>query len=1147
MKINCNRCGTEYNVDETQIPNTGLTIECENCQESIFVSANQAQPPGSPPPIPADAGESNKRYYVRKANGEIAGPWVQQAIVSMLEQQTLSGNETVSEDGRQWISLSEISVFANYHRMHQIDNAHHSVSEDAEIQLPDLPSHPIQTSVRPKNDLIDLPGPPDLRMDDLRDQPNQDADLPLPKPFGAIDLQDFEPRGETGELDLDGPEFDPAPISATGRGTLNLDDLPAPAGVSNLPTPAGVSDLPTPAGIADLPTPAVNLNLPTPTGQKTDKQLSQTTDDSGSFHFDEIFTIPETLPSEETKATIAEQKDFPPDDDEEDIVRFERPHAGPQDKAYHPKSLKTKLRLFLRTKTALMLGVACGITILGVGLGLGFFTDFGFFGINLITGQAGVSSKARKDIRIGLTALRNDSFPGYSTAVRSFSSAVTAHPKDLHPRALKTQALAALAIRFDQPGTRAKASELLASFARLEEADLEVEKARAITTLAMGREKTAATKLLSIVKQDPKDLMASIYLGWANLALEQFDSARGAFQKALALDATAPAPLYGIAQSFYRENNMEQARRYVEKLLSVAPNHVGGTLLKSALLFSGKKTEEAKATLIRVVKLEKTAARSEIAETETLLGKIARQAGESDTAREHFQAAIEANANNADALFGLGSLFFENGHFRDALKHFRLAKSQRPKSIEISLMIARCHLAMGNPTAANRVLQLLHKAVTKNARLEFLLGQTAQETNNPDTAAKYFQAAIELEPNYFEPYLYLSRVYLEQKKNAEAFAALEQAKAALPKSAVVHNAFGEAYMANGMLSEATSSFNEALKINPQLNIALFNFATALHQQGKNEEALATFEQLAQKDQNYPDLAIKLGDLNMVVKNYQAAAKAYEQAISVGEPSLELRLNAARAYIRANEPEKAIQITEKILRVQLGLPEATALHAEARLAQGRTTEAYFEIKQAIGREKRAEFFIIMGKVTLALTRHQEALEAYATAVKMLPNDLDVRFSFAKLLIQNGLVKDGLAQIRTFIKARPNFPEAYLLMGVALKDLGQEQKAIGAYLEALGKDPKLAEAHLHLGQIFYDNLKHSSAATHLQQAVELAPETTPWRPLAYFLLGQTCLKQKLNTKAIEAFKTFLEIAPPEDAARSEAEQILSGLGVELKTPN
>src|SRR5207244_9698154 len=114
--ITCEKCSAPYEIEDSRIPVSGFIMKCPACMHSFKVmragTPAAAAPPAPPAPGPAAAAPSATRYHVRRRTGKTFGPFVESAIVSMLQNGKLDGDEQVSTDGNRWMPLAAIAAFA---------------------------------------------------------------------------------------------------------------------------------------------------------------------------------------------------------------------------------------------------------------------------------------------------------------------------------------------------------------------------------------------------------------------------------------------------------------------------------------------------------------------------------------------------------------------------------------------------------------------------------------------------------------------------------------------------------------------------------------------------------------------------------------------------------------------------------------------------------------------------------------------------------------------------------------------------------------------------------------------------------------------------------------------------------------------------
>jgi tetratricopeptide (TPR) repeat protein len=1004
----------------------------------------------------------------------------------------------------------------------------------------------------PKPGIVDLPAPKAMRPPPSRPA----APPPVPKRGGGL---------EYGQIELGGDDTPDLlePKGAPGGGLDLADggvpDLVAPKrGTGASPPPPGITDLLTPkeygtedgVELDDLPVPAgrsVGLDVASEVGLPAPKRPAGAGPGAD---------VPDLLQPKSSLAPVVDvvaPKEQPVVGEEAEVVRFAPPareagvvvptyeEVAPVDEEIPEAAPKP------RPKTKLWIGAGAGIFVLVIGIVLGLVTDLGFFGIGFFTGSYATAAKGKSQLASGQQALLADTYQGYVRAANDLELATKNLPDQPSPLGLQIQARAALIYRFGpDPAQRAQTESLVPKLSKEKDAPPHQIKAHALAALAFGAPQDAVARLKPLSDREPSDGQTGLYLGWAYLAQKDARAALGVFARANAAAPSHPGVYYGVAQAHLALKDTRAAELALDKAISSSGNrHPSSMLLKAKLLLDAGKVKPAGTLLGLVAALREESAPPERGLTEALLGEVARREGQIDDARKRFETAVRIDPQGPLGHLGLGELLYGARHYTDALLRFKKAQALDPTSIRAAAMVAQTVIEVGKPLEARKALETIMATAPESPEVLYLQGLVDAAVANYSSAERFFREALKKNPTHFLAYLNLSRIYLKQNREHEAHTVLQQADAKIPISPLVRNAQGEAYYATKKLDKARTKFEEALKLDPTHNDALYNLGKTLADLDKLDEARTRLVQLKGRDKSYPNLSARLGNVYMRQKEYAKAAAEYDEALKVENPPEETRVGAARSYILAGKPEKALKQCAAVLDANPTVPLARALRAEALLQQKKYDEARSEIGQAVEREKNADFYVVLGQIEEARGKVADAVDAYAEALALDATRTEIRARRAILLVKNGAVQDGLTELKKVIKNNPNMAEAYMYMGDAHRELQQEDAALRSYATAVGKDPKLAEAHYKLGSIYADRQNKATAISHLQLATQHAKPADPWLALAYYDLGSAALDRGQKKVAIDALTKYLEIAPPKAAARPEAERKLKSLGVTPKT--
>jgi hypothetical protein len=166
---------------------------------------------------------------------------------------------------------------------------------------------------------------------------------------------------------------------------------------------------------------------------------------------------------------------------------------------------------------------------------------------------------------------------------------------------------------------------------------------------------------------------------------------------------------------------------------------------------------------------------------------------------------------------------------------------------------------------------------------------------------------------------------------------------------------------------------------------------------------------------------------------------------------------------------------------------------------------------------------------------DELERLAQAVASHPEDPDLLFALAQRLAEGGREQEAVERLRTLSASWPDErPEAWLLLGRLLYQLGRAQEAVPPLERAVALDPESGPAHLFLGLALQASGRGGEAEPHFELAADRTPEL---RGEAWLLAGLARLERGDRPGGDELLARAIEADPESEPARS-ARLVLEG---------
>jgi tetratricopeptide (TPR) repeat protein len=273
------------------------------------------------------------------------------------------------------------------------------------------------------------------------------------------------------------------------------------------------------------------------------------------------------------------------------------------------------------------------------------------------------------------------------------------------------------------------------------------------------------------------------------------------------------------------------------------------------------------------------------------LGMVFGRFMEPEAAREAFEKAIELDPQQVETRI-----------------HLSLVLAQRKEFVAASQQLQRAIAIIGDGPAASYP--------------QFLLGKIHNEQNMPAEAAKDFEKAIELRPNYAEAYIDLGLTRRRLLDFAGALKVFEKAAILDSKNPTANYRLGVEYLQAGDPAHAVPHLQKAARILSEDRAVLYNLARALRSSGQADAA----RQIEQKLQQLLRLEAKVrtNTLEATRLNNEgvelektgrltAALEKYQAALDLDPLNGGFRRNLGLCLCRSNEWDRGIAELREVLR------------------------------------------------------------------------------------------------------------------------------------------------------------------------------------------------------------------------------------------
>ncbi|HEY9613465.1 FkbM family methyltransferase [Allocoleopsis sp.] len=262
------------------------------------------------------------------------------------------------------------------------------------------------------------------------------------------------------------------------------------------------------------------------------------------------------------------------------------------------------------------------------------------------------------------------------------------------------------------------------------------------------------------------------------------------------------------------------------------------------------------------------------------LGIEHHQAGRLPEAESCYQQVLQWQPNHADAWHLLGVIAGQQKQHQTAIERIN-------RAIELNSENPDFHNNLGNALKAQGKLEeainAYYQALRVNSRYPdayYNLGNTFKQQGKLEQAIDAYQQALKLNPKFTEVHNNLGNVLAENGKLEEAISCYQQALQLNPNNVEICNNIGNALKEQGRLQDAVISFQQILQLRPDYADAHYNLGNTLKDQGKLQEAIACYQRTLQLNPNFEKAHNNLGNALQDQGKLKEAIACYQRALQL---------------------------------------------------------------------------------------------------------------------------------------------------------------------------------------------------------------------------------------------------------------------------
>lgn len=383
----------------------------------------------------------------------------------------------------------------------------------------------------------------------------------------------------------------------------------------------------------------------------------------------------------------------------------------------------------------------------------------------------------------------------------------------------------------------------------------------------------------------------------------------------------------------------------------------------------------------------------------------------------YIDTALASKNDHVDSLLLRGLILYGERSFEESEKSLKRCLSVQPNNAKALMCLASIYVDDSRYEEAAPLLERVLK-IDPQARAYYLMGVVSKERGKLHDAFEYLDQALELEPNHEDALLVLGMAYLERGWTRKAKAVFAQALELNPHKFD----YGE---------DTPFDAQYEVEVREDMDAAgrkTLQFAKALMDEGKLNQALPHFRQLLKRYPSDPSLLAGYAVLCFSLRRYQEALKAARKILGEEIPEM-LRIVAftllMESFRALGRYEEAVEVVHEMRgEYQSGYGRIIADYGlSLTLADiGRDLDQAEQIaKDALSvcpPEFRHKLLDALGWVYFRQGRFEDALELLKTALSM-KEDLNHLYHYGMVLLSLNLQEEAFKIFERTVQLRNRY--------------------------------------------------------------------------------------------------------------------------------
>ena len=247
-------------------------------------------------------------------------------------------------------------------------------------------------------------------------------------------------------------------------------------------------------------------------------------------------------------------------------------------------------------------------------------------------------------------------------------------------------------------------------------------------------------------------------------------------------------------------------------------------------------------------------------------------------------------------------------------------------------------------------------------------------------------------------------------------------------------------------------WTHCLSLNHSNPIALNNMGLALSREGRDDEAMALFQEACRIEPDYSTARLNIAMEQMRHGNSHEASSELMNIIHNNPRDETAYYNLSILSEQEGRKSEAMNSLREALKINPSFKEASLSLATLLLESGNPGEAVAVLRSSLQyHPDDAEAHAHLGEALSRLDRWQESLVEYDRAVSLMPDNPESLAGLGSSLLATGRIIDAVPPLSRATQLNPKLADAHNNLGIALIRTDRRNEALKEFEMAISLDP------------------------------------------------------------------------------------------------